>query len=459
MVYSELIGTKESSDRRYTVKLPYRVQGRAKGLLRIADPTLVGSKDHFLRFDMYPLVGPLHLKRHYGWWDIPLKHIRKREIEFDFDPLRDTIRFTPLFLPIRFQSIKGGPIEEPGYCKLHVSLWEYTRDQPHMLSVQEPLLILLRETENLPLKGFNIPVTDRCNLQCRMCPRQSTHDIVDADIDSALLEMLIAEAPRVSSILLQGLGEPLLYGNMAQLIRRLKSAMSQPAEIGFTTNATLLDKARAAEILEAGPDFIYFSVDGSVRTTYESIRTGAEFHRVLRNIKDCVSLRSSGGDRKPRLMMNFVLMETNISEIASFTRLTGELGVESVTFSRCIDSQTGKFADLDLRVLVPQFDEARSIGKEFGMNVFLPGLKGAVEEKCLFMERAVVLSGGAVLPCHMMAPGYRMNRKVKVYGNLLDRSFSEIWNDPLTVEFRQRVLSGDFPSECEGCGNKSHLVP
>lgn len=459
MIDSEQVGTKVSRGSRYSVELPYRIQGRAKGFLRIADPTLVGSKDHFLRFDMYPLVGPLHLKRHYGWWDIPLKHIGKREIELDFDPIRGTIKFTPLFLPIRFHRIKAGPIEEPGYCKLHVSLWEYTRDQPHMLSVQEHLLLLLRETENLPLKGFNIPVTDRCNLQCRMCPRQSTHDVVEADIHSALLEMLIAEAPRVSSILLQGLGEPLLYGKMAQLIRRLKSTMSPLSEIGFTTNATLLDKARAAEILEAGPDFIYFSVDGATRTTYESIRMGAEFDRVLMNIKDCVSLRSSAGDRKPRLMMNFVLMKTNIREIASFTRLTGELGIESVTFSPCIDSQTGKFADLDLRVLGPQFDEARSIGKEFGMNVFLPALRGAVEEKCLFMERAVVLSGGAVLPCHMMAPGYRMNRKVKIYGNLHDRTFSEIWNDPLTVEFRQRVLSADFPSECADCGNKSHLVP
>ncbi len=459
MTDSDPTGTGEQRSRRYSVELPYRIQGTAKGLLKIADPALIGSDRHFLRFDMYPLVGPLHLKRHYGWWDIPLKHIRRREIKFDIDLIRGTIRITRLFQPIVFHRIKVSPIEEPGYCKLHISLWENAGDQPHMLSVQEHLLLVVRGTEDVPFKGFNIPVTDRCNLKCGMCPRQSTHDVVEADIDPAVLEMLIAEAPRASSILLQGLGEPLLYAKMAELIRRLKSAMSPQAEIGFSTNATLLDKARAAEILDAGPDFIYFSVDGASRTTYESIRIGAEFSRVLENIKDCAALRKSGGNRKPRLMMNFVLMDSNIREIAAFIRLTGELGVESVTFSRCIDSQTGKFADLDLSVLVPQFDEARSIGKEFGMNVFLPALKGAVEEKCLFMERAVVRPDGEVLPCHMMAPGYRMNRKNKVYGNLLDRTFSEIWNDPLTVEFRQRVLSGDFPSECEGCENKSYLVP
>lgn len=444
---------------RYEVELPYRIRGATPCKIKLQDPSLVGSKDHFLRFDLYPLVAPFYLKRHYGWWDIPLKHLRGTETEVDFDPLRGVVRLPRFFLPIRIRGRKSGPFEETGYCKLHVSLWEYGRDEPRLLSTQEHLLLLLRGNDDLPLKGFNIPVTDRCNLKCRMCPRQSTEDLEEVDIDTVVLERLVDEASHVDSILLQGLGEPLLYGGMERLVRRLKSTMPPYGEIGFTTNATLLDTARAEAILDAGPDFIYFSVDGAARRTYEDARVGAEFAVVLKNIRDCVELRNSGGNGKPRLMMNFVLMDSNIHEIVAFTRLTAEIGVEYITFSRCLDSQSGGLKALDSETLAPKFDEARKIGKENGINVFLPPLERADEEKCLFMERAVMLGTGEVLPCHAMAPGYNTNRKMKVFGNVRERSLSDIWKLPDTVEFRQRILAGDFPEECNGCECKAYLVP
>jgi MoaA/NifB/PqqE/SkfB family radical SAM enzyme len=459
MARFEKTTTKEPAGPRYDVELPYRIRGTSPCKVKILDPALVGSKDHFLRFDLYPLVAPLYLKRHYGWWDIPLKHFRGTETEVDFNPLRGTIRLARRVLPIRIRGRKGGPLQETGYCKLHVSLWEYGRDEPRMLSVHEHLLLLLRGMDDLPLKGFNIPVTDRCNLKCRMCPRQSTDDLVEVDIDPVVLERLIEEAPHVRSILLQGLGEPLLYGRMERLVRRLRSAMPPDGEVGFTTNATLLDRARATAILDAGPDFIYFSVDGATRSTYEATRIGAEFSVVLKNIRDCVELRNSGGNGKPRLMMNFVLMDSNVHEIVAFTRLTADIGVKYITFSRCLDSQSGGLRALDSEALAPKFEEARRIGREHGMNVFLPPLERAEEEKCLFMERAVMLGTGEVLPCHAMAPGYNTNRKLKVFGNVREGSLSEIWNLPETVAFRQRILAGDFPDECSGCGCKAYLVP
>jgi radical SAM protein with 4Fe4S-binding SPASM domain len=440
----------------YAIEIPYLLMGGAPGRLNVFDRRLYGSDDHFIRLDVYPLIAPSHMKRHYGWWDIPIKQENTR---FFLDFNRRIIRLENPEGPLEITQGWRGSLEEDGYCMLHVSLWDSSKEPPHMMVVSSQPLVIVTRGADLPLKQINIPITDRCNLKCTMCPRQNTEELVEVDIPDDALHRLLDMNRELSCILLQGLGEPLLYKNIFNVIKQLKREMHGDSEVGLTTNATLLDKDTALKLLDSGLDFLYFSVDAATKPTYEAIRVGADFDSVVKNISQCAHYRSTLGRGKPRLMMNFVITQQNLHEIAAFAGLAKELGIENVTYSHCLGAQSGKMELVDKNDLVSQFKTALEIARRNGFNIYFPPLEKAKEEKCFFMERAVVLAQGDVVPCHAMAPGYSTKERNRIFGNVRQRALRDIWDQADFREFRYRVLTGDFPSECFGCECKAYLVP
>jgi Fe-coproporphyrin III synthase len=442
----------------YDLELPHLLVGDARGNLNVFDRRLYGSDHHFIRFDLYPLLAPSHMKRHYGWWDVPLEHIRQERTPFVFDFSQRIIRISNRNHPIEIAQGWRGPIEEKGYCMLHVSLWDKSKEPPQMIQMNSQPVVIATGSTGLPLKQINIPITDRCNLKCTMCPRQSTEDLIEIDIPDDTLQCLIDSSRDLSCVLLQGLGEPLLYKNICNVVRLLKGKMRENSEIGLTSNATLLNEQTALKLLDSEVDFLYFSVDAATKSTYEAIRVGADFEAVIANISRCVQYR--GSTHKPRFMMNFVITRQNHYEIAAFAQLAAELGIENVTYSHCLSAQSGTMEIADKKdVLLSQFERAREVAEKNGVNIYFPPLEKTKEEKCFFMERAVVLAQGDVVPCHAMAPGYRARERSKVFGNVRRKALEEIWNQPDYTKFRQRVLVGDYPDECAGCECKAYLVP
>ncbi len=443
----------------YDIEIPYLLTGPARGKLSVFDRSLYGSHDNFIRFDLYPLIAPRHMSRHYGWWDIPLERIKQESTEFVFDFKRRIIRLDKGRSQIDIKQGWRGPIEEDGYCMLHVSLWNKSKEQPQLIDVKSQPFIVTAHGMDLPLKQINIPVTDRCNLKCTMCPRQNTEELVEVDIPDDALRSLLKTSCGLSGILLQGLGEPLLYKNIFNVIKQLKRDMYRNSEIGLTTNATMLNGDVGTKLLDSGLNFLYFSVDAATKTTYEAIRVGADFDSVIKNIRHFAQSRSSLGIRRPRLMMNFVIMQQNLHEIGAFAAMARELGVENVTYSHCLGAQSGRMELADKDILGEQFDAAVEVAAGNGLNIYFPPLEKANEERCLFMERAVVLVQGDVVPCHAMAPGYSTKGRRKIFGNVRKKPLEEIWDQADFKEFRRRVLTGDFPVECAGCECKAYLVP
>ncbi|HWR59188.1 MAG TPA: SPASM domain-containing protein, partial [Thermodesulfovibrionales bacterium] len=109
--------------------------------------------------------------------------------------------------------------------------------------------------------------------------------------------------------------------------------------------------------------------------------------------------------------------------------------------------------------LESQFKGALRIAGGNGFNLYFPPLEKTKGEKCFFMERAVVLGQGDVVPCHAMAPGYCTKGKSRIFGNVRKKALKDIWEQEDFREFRHRVLTGDFPVECTGCECKAYLVP
>ena len=69
---------------RIELDIPMKFGAEARIVLRLRDKALVGSRNHFVRFDLYTTYAPSHPERHLGYWDIALHTIKQERVEFLF---------------------------------------------------------------------------------------------------------------------------------------------------------------------------------------------------------------------------------------------------------------------------------------------------------------------------------------------------------------------------------------
>jgi radical SAM protein with 4Fe4S-binding SPASM domain len=220
----------------------------------------------------------------------------------------------------------------------------------------------------------------------------------------------------------------------------------------------LLDRERAIELCEAGLDFIYFSVDGADKETYEKIRVGANFEQVIENISGMLEVAK---EYRPELrtMFNFVIQPENLSQIPDIAELAAGLGINGITYSYAQEPDIDDLNPFGAKVLNEAFTEARS--RVAGKNLFMgtPPVREVAGAHCCFLECVCLLRDGRVLPCHAMAPGYCPPERSRSFGSLTEYSLSEIWNSQEFTKFRDDVLHERYPANCQGCYCLKYLVP
>ena len=71
-----------------------------------------------------------------------------------------------------------------------------------------------------------LETTTRCNLKCEMCVKQSSGDgIIEGDFEIDMVSSIDAALPNISSLILNGIGEPLLYPDIEKLILHVTQKM------------------------------------------------------------------------------------------------------------------------------------------------------------------------------------------------------------------------------------------
>lgn len=170
-----------------------------------------------------------------------------------------------------------------------------------------------------------------CNLRCVMCPWR---EIRDRKLNKAVMAREVWEAvrphlPDIMSVDFTGGGEPLLQPRIVQWVDEAKSA---GCETGILTNALLLSRNVADELISSGLDWLCVSIDGADKETYERIREGSNFEKVCDNLAQVAKLRPGA---VPKTMINFVMMSTNAHQLEDIVRLAAHLGVDQVNFKQC----------------------------------------------------------------------------------------------------------------------------
>ncbi len=332
------------------------------------------------------------------------------------------------------------------------------------------------------LAKIYIEPTNRCNITCRTCMRNTWDEKLgkmSEETFARILDGLQGISPK-PLVFFGGLGEPLFHPKTVEMVERVK-ALGAPVEL--ITNGILLNAERSRRLIDAGLDTLWVSLDGAKPESYEDVRLGAEMPRVIENIETFRSLRRHTFRPMPEIGINFVAMKRNVADLPDVLALARRLGARRFMVSNVLpyDAEmqketlyTKSLIDIAYmpsqwlpRLNMPKMDIDDRTRDAFigalrsGWNVTFAGNNlGGANDVCTFIESGSTTVGwdGSVCPCiplmHTHTTFLRQRKRLvrrHVIGNLAERGLIDLWNDPGYVAYRERVQSFAF-APCSFCG-------
>ena len=161
-----------------------------------------------------------------------------------------------------------------------------------------------------------VEVTTSCNLQCDMCVKQDgSGGIADGSMSPQTFDALAPAFPHLDSLVLNGIGEPLLHPQLEEFIARARPLLPGRATIGFQSNGMLLTEERARSLVAAGLDRICLSLDAASHESFRALRRGGELQGVAAALAHLGRARADRPGRELRIGIEFVLRRDNIAEL------------------------------------------------------------------------------------------------------------------------------------------------
>jgi MoaA/NifB/PqqE/SkfB family radical SAM enzyme len=325
--------------------------------------------------------------------------------------------------------------------------------------------------------------TDGCNIDCVTCFRNGWDEPVGRMSEGTFAAILngLRELQPLPTVYFGGIGEPLFHRRTPEWIAQVKAL---GARVEIITNGTLLTEKRSRQLIDAGLDILWVSIDGASPESYADVRLGAELPNVLANLDRFRRLRPGWTHHpKPEIGVAFVAMKRNIDDLPKVMKLARRLGAmhfsvsnvlpitanlqEEALYTRALRSLAYTPSRQVPHLSLPKMDfneltqEALFEAFNSGFNVSYAGANwGNTNDVCNFIESGsmTIAWTGDVSPCWPLMHTHtsylhgkpRASRR-HVVGNVREQSIQALWLDPEYVAYRRRVQSFAFPP-CTFCG-------
>jgi MoaA/NifB/PqqE/SkfB family radical SAM enzyme len=332
------------------------------------------------------------------------------------------------------------------------------------------------------LTKIYIEPTVACNLDCITCFRNAWDQPLGRMTDETFERILtgLEELSPRPSVYFGGIGEPLFHPKTVEWIARVKKL---GVKVELITNGTILNEKKAQQLIDAGLDILWVSLDGATPESYADVRLGAELPKVLENLRRFDKMRKGGHFPKPEIGVAFVAMKRNIKDLPKVIKLGKSFRAKHFSVSNLqpptADLQSER---LYLRTMkdiaylpsssvptlsLPKMDfneetrEALFEAFTSGCNVSFAGNNwGGANDVCNFVESGTmsIAWNGDVSPCWPLMHTHisylhdkpRLSKK-HVIGNVHNRSLTDLWLDPDYVAYRERLHNFSF-APCTFCG-------
>jgi wyosine [tRNA(Phe)-imidazoG37] synthetase (radical SAM superfamily) len=277
-----------------------------------------------------------------------------------------------------------------------------------------------------------------CNLRCPMCPVPESNSAMDGrkfgvmplNVFAEIMNQ-ISDKPRILGLTM--MGEPLINKNIATFVRMAKERKHY---VALTTNATLLTEKMSNDLLKAGLDMCKVSFDGATKETYQRIRIGADYNKVIQNVRRFAALRAK---LKSTCQLQVHCIESGLTrhETKAFHELWKGIADETIIIG--LNDWLGQFN------LPPEF-ELQPSKPDAKLQPAKPDTNSVPSKGCHFLSEVLSISdNGQVVYCCF---DYKRHSGLP---NLMEKTLIDIWNDEISTERHKHLNTLVDSNPCVSC--------
>jgi len=329
-----------------------------------------------------------------------------------------------------------------------------------------PSHLLQFSKDKKPVVVWN--VTRACNLKCVHCYAHATEKALEKELSTGQAKAVLDDLAQfgVPVVLFSG-GEPLVRADLPELAAY---AVSRGMRAVISTNGTLITREKAAELRKIGLSYVGVSLDGMEDVNDHFRKKKGAFKDAISGIENCLEAGLKVG-------LRFTISELNRDQVAPVFDLLEKMEIPRVCFYHLVYAGRGsELIGQDLshdetrEVVDLIMDRAKDLHdrgkpKEIltvdnhadGPYVYLRMLKegnprsGEVFELLQMNEGN---SSGRGIGCISWDGSVHADQfwRHHNFGNVLERSFSEIWtdmSDPLLSKLKDKKKH--VTGRCSGC--------
>lgn len=288
----------------------------------------------------------------------------------------------------------------------------------------------LRKALVFPLQ-VQIEATSLCNARCIHCEYSKLtrpHAHMKMDLYKKIIDECYQFRKYCKRIGLYFMGEPLLDPTFFEKVKYAKQKSS--FFISIFSNGSLLTPIYCQELINSKIDQITFGIDGATKESYESVRVGLSYEKVVEGIKRLANLKKKLNVKVPQITVRMTSTPFNVNESDLFKKTWA--GVADGFLVRQMHAWGGDTINKDL------------IGYSYGHvkkrhSQFTP---------CFYLWKTMVITQDGKVPLCCVDSDVR-----EEIGNLNKETMFEIWHGENLNRIRQMHLTGNLRKIpiCRGC--------
>jgi MoaA/NifB/PqqE/SkfB family radical SAM enzyme len=315
------------------------------------------------------------------------------------------------------------------------------------------LLAGLLQSLILPDRAFARPMklivepANLCNLACPLCPTgrgisDRDKNLLDFDLFRKAIDPL---APFLYEVYLYNWGEPLLNGQLFEMIRYCAAKNIRTV---VSTNLTLFGSPMLEPLFASGLDTIIVSLDGASEEGYSSYRRGGDFKKVLSALGEIAAQKRRRNARYPRLVWQFIVFRHNQAEMLPAVEMARQIGVDEISF-------VAPFSPMEEMPYTSPWQKAvelrNYLPEDQRFNLLQPGSyrRPVKPLRCTYLwNQMAIRPDGGVAPC--CGAYYKKDD----FGSLCREGIMEIWNNGNYRRARRAFRSQGAVSSgniCDSC--------
>lgn len=291
------------------------------------------------------------------------------------------------------------------------------------------------------LTSILVEITTYCNMKCPGCIRtikKEDNGWLNHHIKVSDFTGIVESLPHADEIVTQGIGEPTLHPHLPELIRIARDS-GKFLNITLTSNAMARDVPYYSKLFVAGLTKLYISVDSFDPVLANQLRAGTKVGKLKKMISSLtesfpgqVAIRTVIGSANIHTVPDLLAELNGLGKLQVYMHPYDDIGYPTGTLTF---EERARFI-FDIEAYKKPFNNLKVTE-----NGFIPSKKVCVHP----WKIPAITVDGYLVPCCRV-----MDKNIFNFGNVIERSFEEVWNAEKSNNMREEFLLRS-PGYCEGC--------